>query len=142
MMKILRALRAELAKHRLTFSDIMPVAGIDPGTLEKRYTVAPARGSVVAKTGTLIRTDGGASALVGQMRTASGETLLFVIFNMRGNVLRFRETQDQLVAQIQNQRGGPAPFSYRPLTLSMRLADTQLRGSSANGKDEYEPGTN
>lgn len=142
MMKILRALRDELQKHKLTFPDIMPVAGIDPGTLEKRYTVGPARGSVVGKTGTLIRTDGGASALVGQMRAASGETLLFVIFNMRGNVLRFREAQDQLVAQIQNSRGGPAPFSYRPLTLSMRLADTLLRASSPAGKDEYEPGTN
>jgi D-alanyl-D-alanine carboxypeptidase/D-alanyl-D-alanine-endopeptidase (penicillin-binding protein 4) len=141
MMKILRALRDELAKHRLAFQDIMPVAGIDPGTLEKRYTSAQSRGSVVGKTGTLVRTDGGASALVGQMRTASGETLLFVIFNMRGNVLRFRESQDQLVAQIQNQRGGPAAFSYRPLTLSMRLADTQLKASPA-GKDEYEPGTN
>lgn len=142
MMKILRALRDELARHKLTFADIMPVAGVDPGTLEKRYTVAPSRGSVVAKTGTLVRTDGGASALVGQMRTASGETLLFVIFNMRGNVLRFREAQDQLVAQIQYSRGGPAPFSYRPLTLSMRLADTQLKSSSPAGKDEYEPGTN
>lgn len=142
MMKILRALRDELAKHQLSFSDIMPVAGVDPGTLEKRFTAAPARGSVVAKTGTLVRTDGGASALVGQMRTANGETLLFVIFNMRGNVLRFREAQDQLVAQIQNSRGGPAPFNYRPLTLSMRLADTQLRSSSPAGKDEYEPGNN
>ncbi|HEY0386058.1 MAG TPA: D-alanyl-D-alanine carboxypeptidase [Pyrinomonadaceae bacterium] len=142
MMKILRALRDELAKHRMTFSDIMPVAGVDPGTLEKRYTSGPSRGSVVAKTGTLVRTDGGASALVGQMRTSSGETLLFVIFNMRGNVLRFREAQDALVSQIQNARGGPAPFSYRPLTLSMRLADTQLRASSPAGKDEYEPGTN
>jgi D-alanyl-D-alanine carboxypeptidase/D-alanyl-D-alanine-endopeptidase (penicillin-binding protein 4) len=142
MMKILRALRDELAQHKLTFSDIMPVAGVDPGTLEKRYTTASARGSVVAKTGTLIRTDGGASALVGQMRTASGETLLFVIFNMRGNVMRFREAQDQLVAQIQNAHGGPAAFKYRPLTLSMRLADTKLRSSSPAGKDEYEPGTN
>jgi D-alanyl-D-alanine carboxypeptidase/D-alanyl-D-alanine-endopeptidase (penicillin-binding protein 4) len=142
MMKILRALRDELAKNKLTFSDIMPVAGIDPGTLERRYTFGLSRGSVVGKTGTLVRTDGGASALVGQMRTASGETLLFVIFNMRGNVMRFREAQDALVAQIQNSRGGPAPFNYRPLTLSMRLADTQLRASSPSGQDEYEPGTN
>jgi D-alanyl-D-alanine carboxypeptidase/D-alanyl-D-alanine-endopeptidase (penicillin-binding protein 4) len=142
MMKILRALRDDLAKNKLTFADIMPVAGIDPGTLEKRYTFGLSRGSVVGKTGTLVRTDGGASALVGQMRTASGETLLFVIFNMRGNVLRFREAQDALVAQIQNTRGGPAPFNYRPLTLSMRLADTQLRASSPAGQDEYEPGTN
>ena len=33
MMKILRGLCDELAKHKLTLSDILPVAGIDPGTL-------------------------------------------------------------------------------------------------------------
>jgi D-alanyl-D-alanine carboxypeptidase/D-alanyl-D-alanine-endopeptidase (penicillin-binding protein 4) len=136
MMKIFRSLRDELAKHKLTPSDIMPVAGIDPGTLHKRYTSYPSRGSVIAKTGTLIRTDGGVSALVGQLRTAQGETLLFVIFNQRGSFLRFRESQDALITQIQNQRGGPLAFDYRPLTLSMRLADTETVGAR---KDEYEP---
>jgi serine-type D-Ala-D-Ala carboxypeptidase/endopeptidase (penicillin-binding protein 4) len=140
MMKIFRTLRDELSKSRLSPSDIMPVAGIDPGTLHKRYTSFPSRGSVVAKTGTLIRTDGGASALVGQMKTASGETLLFVIFNMRGSFLRFREAQDALVTQIQNQRGGPAAFNYRPLSLSMRLADTE-QTAVGSLSDEYEPGS-
>lgn len=141
MMKIFRALRDELATHRLSPSDIMPVAGIDPGTLEKRYTEFQSRGSVIAKTGTLIRTDGGVSALVGQMRARNGETLLFVIFNQRGNVWRFRESQDALITQIQNMRGGPAPFSYRPLALSMRLATTELNQLPARA-DEYEPGSN
>lgn len=139
MMKIFRALRTELAAHKLSPSDIMPVAGIDPGTLEKRYTEFQSRGSVIAKTGTLIRTDGGVSALVGQMRARNGETLLFVIFNQRGNVWRFRESQDALIAQIQNSRGGPAPFNYRPLALSLRLATTELNKLPV-GKDEYEPG--
>jgi D-alanyl-D-alanine carboxypeptidase/D-alanyl-D-alanine-endopeptidase (penicillin-binding protein 4) len=139
MMKIFRALRDELAANKLQPSDIMPVAGIDPGTLEKRYTFNQSRGSVIAKTGTLIRTDGGASALVGQMRTRSGETLLFVIFNQRGSVWRFRESQDALVAQLQNARGGPAPFNYRPLSLNLRLASTQLHQLPARA-DEYEPG--
>jgi D-alanyl-D-alanine carboxypeptidase/D-alanyl-D-alanine-endopeptidase (penicillin-binding protein 4) len=139
MMKIFRALRAALAKHNLSPSDIMPVAGIDPGTLQKRYTYGPSRGSVIAKTGTLIRTDGGASALVGQMRTRAGETLLFVIFNQRGNVMRFRENQDALVWQMQSLRGGPAPFDYRPLTLAMRLADTKQDSAMQERKDEYEP---
>ena len=140
MMKIFRALRGELAKNHLQPSDIMPVAGIDPGTLQKRYTSYPSRGSVIAKTGTLIRTDGGVSALVGQMQTAKGETLLFVIFNQRGNVWRFRESQDTLITQLQNSRGGPAPFNYRPLALSMRLATTELNKLPVAGKDEYEPG--
>lgn len=141
MMKIFRALRDELAKNKLSAADIMPVAGIDPGTLEKRYTDLQSRGSVVAKTGTLIRTDGGASALVGQMRTRNGETLLFVIFNQRGNVWRFRESQDALIAQIQNAHGGPAPFNYKPLSLPLRLASTELKSLPAR-KDEYEPGEN
>ncbi|HZG51767.1 MAG TPA: D-alanyl-D-alanine carboxypeptidase, partial [Pyrinomonadaceae bacterium] len=67
MMKVYRGLLKELAKHNLSPSDIMPVAGIDPGTLQKRYTFGYARGSVIGKTGTLGRTDGGASALAGQM---------------------------------------------------------------------------
>lgn len=132
MMKVLRGLRAELLKHRLSPSDIMPVAGIDPGTLEDRFTGPAWQGSVIAKTGTLIRTDGGASSLVGQMRTAHGDVLLFVIMNQRGSVVRFRQNQDLLVMQIQNSRGGPRPFKYTPLVLPMRLADTESI-SGANG---------
>ena len=90
MMKVYRALLDELHEHDLKAADILPVAGVDPGTLQKRYADSPARGSVIAKTGTLPRTDGGASALVGQLRTRNGETLLFVIFNQRGSVVRFR----------------------------------------------------
>jgi D-alanyl-D-alanine carboxypeptidase/D-alanyl-D-alanine-endopeptidase (penicillin-binding protein 4) len=132
MMKIYRALRLELQKHHLSPSDILPVAGIDPGTLQERFTGPTLRGSVIAKTGTLVRTDGGASALVGQMRAANGEVLLFVIFNQRGSVVRFRENQDYLVMLIQNSRGGPKPFDYKPLTLTMQLSNTE----STVGEDE------
>jgi D-alanyl-D-alanine carboxypeptidase/D-alanyl-D-alanine-endopeptidase (penicillin-binding protein 4) len=135
MMKIYRALIAELQKHRLTPSAIMPVAGIDPGTLEDRFTGIPWRGSVIAKTGTLLRTDGGASSLVGQMRTASGETLLFVIMNQRGSVSRFRENQDYLVMLVQNTRGGPKAFDYKPSMLSMQLSHTEV----VAGGEEFEP---
>lgn len=135
MMKILRRLRNELQKYKLTPADIMPVAGVDPGTLEERFTGPAWEGSVIGKTGTLVRTDGGASSLVGQMKTANG-VLLFVIMNQRGSVLRFRENQDRLVMQVQNTRGGPKPFSYKPRVLAMKLADTQSVSASAN---EFEP---
>lgn len=136
MMKILRALRDELQKYKLSLSDILPVAGIDPGTLEERYSNPAERGSVIAKTGTLIRTDGGASALVGQMQTKSGRVVLFVILNQRGNVVRFRQNQDGIVAAIQNTLGGPAPFDYRPIKLAIRLAD---HTEAAKARGEYEP---
>jgi serine-type D-Ala-D-Ala carboxypeptidase/endopeptidase (penicillin-binding protein 4) len=137
MMKILRGLRAELAKSKLTLSDILPVAGVDPGTLEQRYTDPLERGSVVAKTGTLVYTDGGASSLVGQMRTKTGRVVLFVIMNQHGSVIRFRENQDRIVAAIQNSLGGPAPFDYFPVRLSMRLADS--KSEAAKNAAEFEP---
>lgn len=139
MMKIYRALVAELDKNRLSISDILPVAGVDPGTLQKRYTSINERGSVIAKTGTLGRSDGGVSALVGQMLTQSGETLYFVIFNQHGNVWRFRSAQDNFVSTIQNLRGGAAAFPYTPHTLAMRLADTELDPAKQTNTDEYEP---
>ena len=137
MMRIFRELRKELQKNKLSPAEIMPVAGVDPGTLEDRFTGPVWQGSVIAKTGTLIRTDGGASSLVGQMRTAKGETLLFVIMNQRGNVVRFRDNQDYLVMQVQNSRGGPKAFDYRPLALTMKLANTEDTAGSAS--NEYEP---
>lgn len=137
MMKILRALRLELRKNRLSLSDIMPVAGVDPGTLEDRFTSPPWRGSVIAKTGTLTRTDGGVSSLIGEMRTMGGETLLFVIMNQDGNVQRFRDNQDSLVMQVQTSRGGPRAFDYVPLRLAVKLANTQ--SSFAVSSEEYEP---
>jgi len=134
MMKIFRGFRNELQKNNLSPSDIMPVAGIDPGTLEDRFTGPAWQGSVIAKTGTLARTDGGASSLVGQMRTKSNDTLLFVIMNQRGNVLKFRSNQDYLVMLVQNSRGGPKPFNYKPLALTMKLADTESVSGSANSE--------
>jgi hypothetical protein len=71
------------------------------------------------------------------MRTASGATLLFVIMNRRGNVMRFRSNQDFLLMQIQTSRGGPKSFSYKPRSLAMKLSDTQ--SSFAGADDEFEP---
>jgi D-alanyl-D-alanine carboxypeptidase/D-alanyl-D-alanine-endopeptidase (penicillin-binding protein 4) len=136
MMKVYRALLAELKKNKLGPAAILPVAGIDPGTLEDRFTGTAWRGSVIAKTGTLLRTDGGASSLVGQMRAANGETLLFVIMNQRGSVSRFRENQDYLVMLVQNTRGGPKAFDYKPSLLTMRLAQTE---SVVADSEEFEP---
>jgi len=92
---------------------------------------------VIAKTGTLVRTDGGASSLVGQMQTRGRGVVLFVILNQRGNVLSFRQNQDGIVVAIQNALGGAAPFDYRPVKLSMRLADSE--SGAVRSRGEYEP---
>lgn len=126
MMKVYRALVNELARRNLTVADIMPVAGIDPGTMERRFTDFASRGSVIAKTGTLGRTDGGVSALVGQFRTRENKTYNFVIFNQRGNVARFRREQDRLISEMQMRFGGAQAFFYQPRTLTMRVASTEV----------------
>jgi hypothetical protein len=109
--------------------------------LQRRYTNLASRGSVIAKTGTLTHTDGGASALVGQMRAANGETLMFVIFNRGGNILRSRSHQDTLVSQIQGLNGGPAAFAYQPTSFAMRLANTEIN-TSQQQTGEFEPAGN
>ena len=125
MMRLLRTLRGELSRYKMTFADIMPVAGIDKGTLENRFDTDFSMGSVVGKTGTLGNTDGGVSALAGEINTRGGK-LLFVIFNQRGSVARFRSFQNNYVSLIQSQFGGAAPMVYNPISISSRLARTRV----------------
>lgn len=125
MMQLLRTFRKDLEKFKMTFADIMPVAGIDEGTLAGRFDEGFERGSVVGKTGTLGNTDGGASALSGEMNTRNGK-LLFVIFNMKGSVPRFRTFQNSLVSLIQSQFGGAIPMTYSAVSLDVRMASTRF----------------
>jgi D-alanyl-D-alanine carboxypeptidase/D-alanyl-D-alanine-endopeptidase (penicillin-binding protein 4) len=125
MMKVLRGLRSELSRYRMTFADIMPVAGLDKGTLENRFDTDFSAGSVIGKTGTLGNTDGGVSALAGEINTRGGK-LLFVIFNQRGSVSRFRSFQNSYVSTIQGQFGGAAPISYNAVSLDVRIARSRV----------------
>jgi len=111
MMKVLHVLRSDLSRYKMTFADIMPVAGVDKGTLENRFDSDFSAGSVVGKTGTLGQTDGGVSALAGEMNTRNGR-YLFVIFNQRGSVGKFRNFQNSFVSLVQGQFGGAAPLGY------------------------------
>ncbi len=125
MMKLLRALRTDLARYKMTFADIMPVAGIDKGTLVERFDADWERGSVVGKTGTLGRTDGGASALSGEISTKQGR-YLFVIFDQHGGVARFRSFQNTFINLVQWQFGGPLPMAYDAASLETRLARSRV----------------
>ena len=125
MMKLLRSLRSELARYQMTFADIMPVAGVDKGTLEYRFDTDFSKGSVVAKTGTLGNTDGGVSSLAGEISTRNGH-LLFIVFNQHGSVSRFRAFQNSYISLIQGQFGGAEPVSYSPVSLDVRLASSRI----------------
>jgi D-alanyl-D-alanine carboxypeptidase/D-alanyl-D-alanine-endopeptidase (penicillin-binding protein 4) len=125
MMTLMRALRSDLARYNMTFADIMPVAGIDKGTLEGRFHSTFAPGSVVGKTGTLGRTDGGVSTLAGEIQTRSGK-LLFVIFNQRGGVAGFRNFQNSFVSLVQGTLGGAQSLGYAHIPLDTRMATSRV----------------
>jgi D-alanyl-D-alanine carboxypeptidase/D-alanyl-D-alanine-endopeptidase (penicillin-binding protein 4) len=75
----------------------LPVGGVD-GSLMKRFTDAPLKGHVFAKTGTL----GEARALSGYVDCASGRTVIFSILvdNHAPGTKADREVMDRMVAAI------------------------------------------
>ena len=125
MMKTLRAFSDDLKKNKMTFADVMPVAGIDDGTLKNRFADPYVRGSIVGKTGTLPRTDGGCSALCGEINTKKGK-IFFVIFNMKGGVGPFRSFQNSYVELVQAINGGAKPIKYDAPSHDSRLAKTRI----------------
>lgn len=135
MMRLLRALKEDLTRYGMTYADIMPVAGIDRGTLEGRFDTAVARGSVVGKTGTLRRTDRGVSTLCGEIHTRNGK-FLFVIFNQRGGVGRFRSFQNYFVPMVQGAMGGAVPMDYEHVPIDFKLATSRI--SYPNGRQRFE----
>jgi D-alanyl-D-alanine carboxypeptidase/D-alanyl-D-alanine-endopeptidase (penicillin-binding protein 4) len=104
--QLLRHLVLWLNFNNLLPQDVLPVAGVDYGTLARRFTNADYRGSVIGKTGTLPATDGGVSTLAGFVFTRERGVLLFAIFNTHGNVSTFRRLQDTLIKNMIGESGG------------------------------------
>jgi D-alanyl-D-alanine carboxypeptidase len=105
---LLRELVKWLGVHNMAPEDVMPVAGVDAGTLHARLTEMDYRGTVVAKTGTLPGTDGGVSTLAGIMYTRDRGPIIFAIFNTRGPVSTYRRMQDSLLKDLIAECGGAA----------------------------------
>ncbi len=100
---LLDALEAELARDGRTLVDVLPVAGVDAGTLERRLAGAALRGRVVGKTGTYGSL--GASALVGVLRTRRYGDVAFGILNRGLPVAEARRRQDAFVARLARATG-------------------------------------
>lgn len=105
-LRVLRALIDVLADHSLKPDDVMPVAGVDSGTLRGRLVREDLRGAVVAKTGTLVSLDNGVSTLVGIAYTKAMGPLLFAVFNSGGGVHGYRRLQDQFIEETISEAGG------------------------------------
>lgn len=86
--------------------DVLPVAGVDAGTLQRRFTGQEYRGAIVGKTGTLPATDGGVSTLAGVVYTRDHGPVLFAIFNTQGSVATYRRLQDDFLKGFIAESGG------------------------------------
>ena len=136
--RVLRALLAVLSNYSLKAEDVMPVAGIDSGTLRVRLGREDIRGSVVAKTGTLVSMDNGVSTLVGIVHTKERGPLLFAIFNSAGDVNTYRRLQDQFLQELIAEEGGAVrvPRSEDALADETRDSIIQLQYKKESGASE------
>lgn len=108
--KLLRALEDELKKSGHALFDILPVAGIDEGTLRRRLDGPDEAGRVVGKTGTY--GDYGASALVGAIPTTNLGTVYFAILNHGVPVPEARRRQDRFVRALLTHLAS-VPWNYQ-----------------------------
>lgn len=125
---MLRKLIAYLESKGLGVEELLPIAGVDAGTLERRFNDAY-RGSVVGKTGTL----NSVSALAGVAYTRQRGPLLFVIYNHGGSAHRFRAAQDETIKKIITLYGGPAPVRYSSGNAARISQRATERGSGSQG---------
>jgi D-alanyl-D-alanine carboxypeptidase/D-alanyl-D-alanine-endopeptidase (penicillin-binding protein 4) len=109
--KLLRALEDQLVDTGHALVDILPVAGVDEGTLRERINAPGEAGRVVGKTGTF--GDYGASALIGAISTSDRGTVYFAILDHGIAVPEARRRQDRFVRALL-QRLHSVPWNYQP----------------------------
>jgi D-alanyl-D-alanine carboxypeptidase/D-alanyl-D-alanine-endopeptidase (penicillin-binding protein 4) len=95
----------------LRVEDVLPSAGCDPGTLAHYpRLVDEAAGALVAKTGTLTRTDGGVAVMAGLVRTAKGDRYFCVAAPRSGaRPGRAREAEARWLSDVIARHGGARP---------------------------------
>jgi len=107
---LLRTLDTDLAATGHHLFDVLPVAGVDDGTLQDRLDEPSEVGRVVGKTGTF--GSYGASALVGAISTSDRGTVYFAILNHGVPVGTARRRQDRFV-RVLLARLHTVPWDYQ-----------------------------
>jgi D-alanyl-D-alanine carboxypeptidase/D-alanyl-D-alanine-endopeptidase (penicillin-binding protein 4) len=112
-------LEGVLAAQGARLRDVLPVAGVDPGTLADRLGGASARGAVVGKTGTLPSVE--VSALAGVVSTRRFGRITFAILNHGLPVGEARRKQDAFLNLVLREAGA-RPLAYeRPAGRALSL---------------------
>jgi D-alanyl-D-alanine carboxypeptidase/D-alanyl-D-alanine-endopeptidase (penicillin-binding protein 4) len=108
--RLIRSLEADLARNGHALTDVLPVAGIDDGTLRARLNGPGEAGHVVGKTGTY--GDYGACALAGAIRSPRYGTVYFAILNRGIPIVPARRRQDAFLRALMRSVGSE-PWPYR-----------------------------
>ncbi|WP_162918547.1 D-alanyl-D-alanine carboxypeptidase [Taklimakanibacter deserti] len=108
---ILWELRKQLRGLGKDLPDVLPVNGLDAGTLKKRLDETPYRARIVGKTGTFGSV--GASALAGVLRTPKYGAVAFAVLNSGVPVPEARRRQDAFLRAL-IEATGAEPWAYVP----------------------------
>lgn len=111
VVRLLRDLLESAKAHDLRLDQLLPVAGCDPGTLDAFTTLTPQMpATVVAKTGTLVDTDGGTSIVAGLLRAVDGPRLFSLAIPRSGKATRAaRLRKEASLMQLIEAAGGALP---------------------------------
>ncbi len=116
------ALERTLGKRGLSFPDVLPVAGVDPGTLRDRLTAPRYRGAVVGKSGTVRVLRIG--TLAGVAYTRKYGRTFFAIMTRGVPLWVARERQDVFLRGLLDAGGArpmPAGTAPPPAFMDARL---------------------
>jgi D-alanyl-D-alanine carboxypeptidase len=130
---ILRTLQRELSPYGYDLADVLPVAGVDDGTLRHRIAGPSERGIVVAKTGTY--GSYGACSLAGAFQTERHGLVYFAILNRNVPIEAARRKQDAFVRALLATLGG-LPWPYQ---RNEALAFTRAQIVATGGERAAEP---
>lgn len=103
--KLLRYAVNWLEKRNISLGELLPIAGIDNGTLYRRFTNPDLVGTVIGKTGTLSST----STLAGILYTQKRGLLFFAILE-RGSPHSLRSLQEEIISMVAADSGGALPL--------------------------------
>jgi D-alanyl-D-alanine carboxypeptidase/D-alanyl-D-alanine-endopeptidase (penicillin-binding protein 4) len=104
--KLMRYAVNWLEKRNISLGELLPIAGIDYGTLQRRFTNPDLMGTVIGKTGTLSST----SALAGILYTQKRGLLFFAILE-RGSPHSLRPLQEEIISMVAADSGGALPLA-------------------------------
>lgn len=103
----------EELNHEVELSKVLPVAGIDIGTLQKRLNAKRNFGAIMAKTGTLMNT----KSLAGKLKTQAGDLyfgFFHHVFKSQGaDQYNAKIVQDLMTEYLMEEFGGARPLKYK-----------------------------